>query len=129
MHELVALIHAADDAINREDLDAVMDFYTEDATLVVRPGLNATGKAQIRKALGAIAEHSSHSLHVTQDKLIVVEGGDSALVLGRAEIRAKDPSGSDVCIEREATYVFTKSLDGVWRCAIDNSYGTSLLRA
>jgi uncharacterized protein (TIGR02246 family) len=93
MHELEAIIHAADDAINRGDLDAVMDFYTDDATLVVRPGLNATGKAQIRKAFAAIAEHFNHSLHVTQDTLIVVEGGDTALVLGKAEIRAKDASG------------------------------------
>ncbi len=129
MHELEAIIHAADDAINREDLDAVMDFYTEDATLVVRPGLNATGKTQIRKAFSAIAEHFNHSLHVTQDKLIVVEGGNTALVLGKAEIRAKDPTGPEIFIEREATYVFARSLDGAWLCAVDNSYGTSLLRA
>jgi len=48
MHELQAIIKAADDAINREDVDAVMDFYTDDATLVIKPGLNATGKDQIR---------------------------------------------------------------------------------
>jgi uncharacterized protein (TIGR02246 family) len=127
MHALETIIHAADAAINREDLDAVMDFYTEDATLVVRPGLNATGREQIRKAFAAIAEHFNHSLQVTQDKLVVVEGGDTALVLGKAEIRAKDPSGSEILMEREATYVFTRSADGAWRCAVDNSYGTSLL--
>ena len=128
MHELEAIIHAADNAINRGDLDAVMDFYAEDATLVVRPDLNATGKTQIRKAFIAIAEHFNHSLHVFQDKLIVVEGADTALVLGRAEIRGKDPSGSEILIEREATYVFTRSPDRAWLCAVDNSYGTSLLR-
>ena len=128
MHEIEAIIHAADAAINREDLDAVMDFYTDDATLVVRPGLNVTGKEQIRKAFTAIAEHFNHSLQVTQDKLIVVEGGDTALVLGKAEIRAQDSSGAEILIEREATYVFKRSLDGFWRCTVDNSYGTSLLR-
>ncbi|WP_306601056.1 nuclear transport factor 2 family protein [Geothrix sp. 21YS21S-2] len=129
MHELEAIIHAADDAINREDLDAVMAFYAEDATLVVRPGLNATGKDQIRKAFTAIAEHFNHSLHVTQDKLVVIEGGATALVLGKAELRAKDPSGAQVLIAREATYVFTRDGSGAWRCAVDNSYGTGLLMA
>ncbi len=128
MHELETIIHAADEAINREDLDAVLAFYTDDATLVVRPGLNASGKDQIRKAFTAIAEHFNHTLHVTQEHLVVIEGGDTALVLGKAEIRAKDPAGAQVLIEREATYVFIKDAGGNWRCAVDNSYGTSLLR-
>jgi uncharacterized protein (TIGR02246 family) len=128
MPELETLIHAADDAINREDLDAVMDFYAEDATLVVRPGLNATGKDQIRNAFARIAEYFNHSLHVTQDRLVVVEGSDTALVLGKAEIRAKDAMGGNIFLEREATYVFRKFPVSSWRCVIDNSYGTSLLR-
>lgn len=127
MHEIETLIHAADEAINREDLDAVMAFYTEDAVLVVRPGLNATGKDQIRNAFAAIAAFFNHSLHVAQDKLIVIEGGDTALVLGRAQIRAKDAAGADLALEREATYVFRRTGAGAWRCAVDNSYGTSLL--
>lgn len=128
MHELETLIHAADDAINREDLDAVMAVYAEDATLVVRPGLNATGKDQIRKAFVAIAAYFNHTLHVSQDKLIVIEGGDTALVLGKAEIRSLDPSGAEVLLTRESTYVFKRSADGGWRCAVDNSYGTALLQ-
>jgi uncharacterized protein (TIGR02246 family) len=127
MHEIEALIHAADDAINREDLDAVMAFYADDATLVVRPGLNATGRPQIRQAFSSIATYFNHSLHVTQDRLVVVEGGDTALVLGKAEIRAKDPAGGSILLEREATYVFRKFPDGSWRCVVDNSYGTQLL--
>jgi len=128
MHELDAIIHAADDAINREDLDAIVAFYAEDATLVVRPGLNATGKDQIRKAFMAIAEHFNHSLHVTQDRIVVVEGGGTALVLAHAEIRFLDEAGATGVMEREATYVFRRAAGGPWRCAVDNSYGTSLLR-
>ena len=128
MGEIEVLIHAADDAINREDFDAVMGFYADDATLVVKPGLNATGREQIRNAFVRIAEYFNHSLQVVQDKLVVVEGGDTALVLGKAEIRARDASGGDLFLEREATYVFRKFPDGSWRCVVDNSYGTSLLR-
>jgi len=128
MHELDAIIHSADAAINREDLDSIVEFYTEDATLVVRPGLNATGKDQIRKAFIAIAEHFKHSLQVTQDKIVVLEGGGTALVLAHAEIRFLDEAGANIMMEREATYVFRRSVEGRWLCAVDNSYGTSLLR-
>ena len=56
-HELKLLIQAADKAITAEDFDSLMAFYAEDATLVVKPGMNATGKEQIRKAFVAIAAH------------------------------------------------------------------------
>jgi uncharacterized protein (TIGR02246 family) len=128
MHELQAIIKAADDAINREDVDAVMDFYTDDATLVIKPGLNATGKDQIRKAFIGIAEYFNHSLHVTQDKMVVVEGGDTALVMAKAFLEAKDQTGTAFSLEREATYVFRKGTGGRWLCTADNSYGTTLLR-
>ena len=47
-HPLKTLIEAADRAISAGDFDEVMRFYADDATLVVRPGLNVTGKPAIR---------------------------------------------------------------------------------
>lgn len=65
--ELKQLIADADSAINREDFDAVMNFYSDDAVLVVRPGLLARGKMEIRSAFVNIAEYFNHSLAVKQD--------------------------------------------------------------
>ncbi|KAB0665870.1 AAA family ATPase [Oryzomonas japonica] len=31
-------------------------------------------------------------------------------------------------MERHATYVFKRDTEGVWRCVVDNSYGTELIR-
>ena len=39
-----ALIAQADQAIREERFDDLMEFYTEDAVLVVRPGLEQTHK-------------------------------------------------------------------------------------
>jgi len=125
-HELKQMIAAADAAINCEDFDKVMEFYAEDATLVVMPGKNATGKAQIRSALVAIAEHFNHSLEVRQDDLLVIEAGDTALVLAKASIRANRKADSPFVQDRRATYVFRR-LEGRWLCVVDNSYGTELL--
>lgn len=61
-------IEAADRAINAEDFDALMDFYAEDATLVVKPGLNVTDKAHIRRAFVAIAEHSITASSSAKDR-------------------------------------------------------------
>jgi len=37
-HPIALLIEKADEAINAEDFDAVVDLHTEDAILIVKPG-------------------------------------------------------------------------------------------
>ena len=128
-HAVKTLIEAADRAITAEDFDAVMEFYAEDATLVVKPGLNVSGKPAIRRAFEAIAAHFNHSLKVGQGEMVVLEGADAALVVMESKLHAVDEAGADVATVRRATYVFRKSEDGRWLCAIDNSYGTDLIGA
>ena len=128
-HPLKSVIEAADRAITAEDFDAVMDFYADDATLVIRPGLNATGKAAIRRAFVAIADHFNHSLQVEQGDMTVLEGADTALVIMESILKAVDKEGRDASAVRRATYVFKKDPAGRWLCVIDNSYGTDLLGA
>lgn len=125
-HPLEHVIRAADAAITAEDFDALMDFYADDATLVVKPGLNVTGKANIRAAFVRIAEHVQHSLVVGQGRMEVIEGGDTALVIMESTLDYME-AGQTVSARRRATYVFRKGADARWVCAVDNSYGTGLL--
>lgn len=122
-HEILKLIKQADIAIGTEDFDALMEFYAEDAALVVQPGQVARGKAQIRTAFEAIARHFGNTLSVTQGKAQVIEGGDTALVIMETLLHigeAKEP------IVRRATYVFARDAAHGWLCTVDNSYGTDL---
>ncbi|AZC36825.1 YybH family protein [Pseudomonas chlororaphis] len=126
-HPLKTLIEAADRAITAEDFDSLMDFYAEDATLVVKPGLEARGKEQIRRAFVAIAEHFNHSMRVRQGAMQVIEGAGTALVIMHTLLDTLDRDGVASTLERRATYVFRHEPSGAWRCVIDNSYGTDLL--
>ncbi len=122
-HPLELLIEQADKAITEEDLDTLIDIYSDDAVLVVKPGMNATGKAQIKKAFEATAAHFNHSLQVRQAGMKILEAGDTALVIAKTVISASNLPATD----RHATYVFRKTSTGNWLCAIDNSYGHELL--
>ena len=122
-HPIELAIAQADTAINREDFDTLVDCYTDDAVLVIQPGKNAVGKAQLRQAFEAIAAHFKHTLRVGQAGMQILETGDTALVLARTLISAE----GHPTIERAATYVFRKSRRGKWLCAIDNPYGHALL--
>ena len=125
-HPLEQLIRAADAAITAEDFDALMDFYADDATLVVKPGLSVTGKDAICKAFVAIADHCRHTLKVGQGRMQVIEGGGSALVIMESTLEyTRD--GALTQLTRRATYVFREEGEGSWACVVDNSYGTDLL--
>jgi uncharacterized protein (TIGR02246 family) len=122
-HPIELLIEKGDTAINQGDFDTLVDIYSDDAVLVVKPGMNASGKVQIRKAFEAISVHFNHSLHVEQAAMEILEAGDTALVIARTVISAANMRSTN----RNATYVFRKGPSGNWLCAIDNSYGHELL--
>lgn len=126
-HELLDLIKQADLSIKQEKFDELMDFYTEDAILVVKPGMIARGKNEIKQAFIKIAAYFNNSIVPTQGEMVILEAGDTALVISQTLLAAEQKQDSDYSMERKATYVFKKDDQGKWLCAIDNSYGTDLI--
>lgn len=122
-HDVLNLIKQADHAISTKDFDALMDFYADDAVLVVQPGQLARGKAQIKRAFHAIVKYFDETLTVTQGAAQVLDGEGTALVIMETHLQ----TSKDTSITRRATYVFKQDDTLGWLCTIDNSYGTSLL--
>lgn len=125
-HKIKELINKCDLAIKQEDFDTLLNYYTDDAILVVKPGMIARGKEEIRKAFIAIAKYFNNSIVPTQGDMVILETEDTALVISQTLLSA-DIKNSEYSMERRATYVFRKNLSGEWLCAIDNSYGTDLI--
>lgn len=124
--EIEELIHQADLAIQEERFDDLMEFYTDDAVLVIRPGREAHGKAEIRAAFVKIAAYFKNSIVPTQGKIIMLEAGDTVLVISQTLLDAYNKNSSEYSMERRATYVYRR-VNGRWLCAVDNSYGTTLI--
>ncbi len=124
--EIKELIHQADLAIKEERFDDLLNFYTDDAILIVKLGMEVQGKENIKKAFIRIAEYFKNSIVPTQGKMLCIETGDTALILSQTFLDAINKETSEYSMERRATYIFRK-INGKWLCAIDNSYGTSLL--
>lgn len=126
-HPIREIIEACDKAISERDFDALMRYYAEDAALVIKPGMVARGKDDIRKAFVAITNYFKNQLFVEQGNMQVIEGGGDALVIMETVLHYPDEQGNIVTTTRRATYVFRKGADGNWLCTVDNSYGTTLL--
>ncbi|QIW82049.1 YybH family protein [Bacillus tequilensis] len=124
--QLKDIISACDLAIQNEDFDRLINYYTQDAILVVKPGMIARGKEEIKKAFIAIANYFDHHIAPTQGEMILLESGDTVLVLYQTLLDS-DKKDSEYAMERRATYVFRKNAQGQWLCAVDNSYGTDLI--
>jgi len=128
-HPLRQIIESCDRAISAKDFDSLMEHYSEDAALVVKPGMIANGKDNIRKAFIAISDYFQDQLIVKQGEMQIIEGGGNALVIMETLLRFPDGQGGTVETTRRATYVFRQENNSRWLCTIDNSYGTSLLDA
>jgi len=126
-HPLRQVIEACDKAISAQDFDTLMTHYADDAALVIKPGLVAQGKENIRKAFAAISDFFQGQLTVEQGEMQVIEGAGTALVLMETLLRYPDGQGGWDETTRRATYVFRKEADDRWLCTVDNSYGTELL--
>jgi len=124
-HPVLQLIRCADEAIIAEDFDTLMELYAEDAMLVVRPGVVARGRGEIRRACERIAKHFDHSLVVRQAGMALLEAGDTALVLANTVISSAETPET----VRHATYVFRREPSGRWLCIVDNSYGHAIIEA
>lgn len=123
--QLKDIISACDLAIQNEDFDTLINYYSEDAVLVVKPGMIARGKEEIKKAFITIANYFNHHIVPTQGEMILLEAGATVLVLSQTLLDS-DKKDSKYAMERRATYVFKKNAQGEWLCVIDNSYGTDL---
>lgn len=94
--------------------------------LVVKPGLEAKGKDAIKNAFIKIAAYFKNSVVPTQGNMVMLEAGDTVLVLSQTLLDAENKEASEYSMDRRATYVY-RNVNGKWLCAIDNSYGTTIL--
>lgn len=126
MEIIKELIRQADIAIKNEDFDHLMDFYSEDAILVVRPGKIARGKQEIKEAFIKITKYFDNSIVPTQGKMEFLKAGDTVLVISQTLLEANNADSSEYSMDRRATYVY-RLINDQWLCVIDNSYGTTIL--
>ena len=117
-HALVAAYEAAFAAGSATLLD---DRYEPDAVLIPSPGSPVFGAAQ------RIAAHEhllGFGLPMTVRTRHVYVAGDVALLIVDWSIEGTSRQGFPVRLSGTAADVARRGVDGVWRYAIDNPFGT-----
>jgi uncharacterized protein (TIGR02246 family) len=118
-------IELLDEAFNRGDLEAILDFYEEGATVVLEPGRLATGKSELQRSYEWILSNIKGVAR--QEKTHVIETGDIALFTSKWSYSGTTSDGTPVSRESYASVVLRKHADGNWRIVVDNSWGPAVL--
>ena len=111
-------------AMNNGDLETALTVYEPGASLVVKPGVVATGTVALREALaGFVALQPTLTTEAQQ----VMEAGDVALYCSRWSLRGTDPAGNPVHMGGRSSDVLRRQRDGNWLIALDNPWGTDIV--
>lgn len=118
-------VELLDEAYNRGDLEAILSFYEEGATMVLEPGRLATGRPELRRAYEWILNNIKGM--AIQEKTNVIMSGDIALFTSRWSYDGATSDGTHVSRQSYASVVLRKQADGNWLIVVDNSWGPEVL--
>jgi uncharacterized protein (TIGR02246 family) len=119
--ELHALLEAA---INANDIEAFVDLYDDDATLIVPPdGARAVGKEAIREAVGATFALKPEARMEVLSKL---EADGLALTQGWWRLVGTAEQGGRVELTGRGAMVSRCRPDGTWKIVLDNPMTESM---
>jgi uncharacterized protein (TIGR02246 family) len=110
------------ESLTAGDLEALVELYEPDATLVAQPGEVVTGVEAIREVLSALlAMEPTFNLEVRK----VLQTGDLALSFADWTLSGTGPEGEAIEMAAQTSDVLRRQADGTWYFVIDNPFGSA----
>ena len=106
-------------AAQARDVDRVVSYWADDAT-VLPPGASpVVGKAAIREFVAKSFENPSFRISWKTTDVVVSAGGDFAYGIGTNRVNVTAPDGTPVTVDGKAVTVWRREKDGSWKCVVD----------
>jgi uncharacterized protein (TIGR02246 family) len=105
--------------VNEGNLEALVDLYEPDATLIPAPGQVAVGTDAIRAALKPMFDAG---FKVKMDLTQTLVSGEVAACYNDWTGTAKGPDGNEMPFSGKAIEICHRQPDGTWKFAIDDPY-------
>lgn len=133
----VAIAFAADDQLLRDldaqwsaaagakDLDKVVSYYSEDATVLAPNAAAVTSKAEIRQTWKDLLALPGLAISWKTTKVEMAKSGDMAYMTGTYEMAMTDATGKPAMDRGKYLEVWEKQADGKWKCGAD-AFNTDL---
>ncbi len=106
-------------AASAHDLNRVLPFWSDDATILAPGTPPVIGKEAIRKYVSDAFATPGFSITWKTEKVEVSRSGDMAYSTGTDVISVTGPDGKPMTEENHSVAVWKKQSDGFWRCVVD----------
>ena len=105
---------------NTKDLDKLMAFYADDASVFFADALVINGTAAIKAALKPMLEDKNSSFTLASDKVDVAKSGDLGYSQGAYTVTFTDDKTKKVLtVKGKYVHVYKKQADGSWKCVAE----------
>jgi ketosteroid isomerase-like protein len=106
-------------AAESKDLDKILSYYSDDATVLPPNAAAATTKEAIKKIWQDMLASPGFVISWKANKVEVAKSGDLGFVSGTYELSMNDASGKPVNDKGKYVEVWEKKADGKWKCGTD----------
>lgn len=107
-------------ALAARDVDAALDFWSEDAAIVTAGGETVRGREAIGAALRALIDNGAR-VEIKLTRTIVA--GDVAIGLGTLTLSGAGHDNAGFRHQSASTVLYSRGADGHWRLALDAPWG------
>lgn len=106
-------------AYEGKDLEKILSYWADDATVIPSGGPVADGKPAIRAFVQGALAIPGFKIRWKATKVTVSPDGKLAYLLGTTETTVNGPDGKPETMTSRGTTVWRKDPDGLWRCVVD----------
>jgi uncharacterized protein (TIGR02246 family) len=121
--EQAAIRNAGDvemlNAAREKDVERVLSFYADDASMFPPNAPIATGKEAIRTVCSPIFANPGFTINWHKTKVGLSRAGDLAYATGTYEVTTHDPQGNPVTDRGKDVTVWKKQADRSWKIVAD----------
>lgn len=101
------------------DIDAILSFWTDDATVIPPGSAPVTGKPALRGFVESSLNTPGFQISWTSTDVTISEDGTMACLVGDNAVSVDGPDGQRMTLPGRVVTVWRKEADGEWRCAVD----------
>ncbi len=111
----------ADLATEGKDVEKIVSYWSDDATLMFPGQPVIKGKAALRAYVGESLKTPGFKIHWTSEKPVFSPDGRMAYMPGTDEVTVPGPQGVPVTLHNRGVSIWRRDADAKWRCVFDIS--------
>jgi uncharacterized protein (TIGR02246 family) len=106
-------------AAEKHDLESVLGFWADDATVFPPGSPPLVGKPAIREYVAKSFGMPGFAIRWKTAAVVVAASGDLAYATGTNHVTFRDAEGKQVAVDGKAVTVWRRGAQGDWKCVID----------